>query len=119
MWIGQQEFTENNIRHWPRRLPEQYKELAVETWFRRNDVIHHPNGNDVFRVKAGLNKMQTIAEGDVSRKSFKGCTDGATHQLRHMEIMKCICTHTKYEDLALQKLWLYNRYLHGFLCRQR
>ena len=71
VWIGQQEFTENNIRHWPRRLPEQYKELAVETWFRRNDVIHHPNGNDVFRVKAGLNKMQTIAEGDVSRKSFK------------------------------------------------
>ena len=71
MWIGQQKFAENNIRYWPRRLPKQYKELAVETWFRKNDVIHHPNGNDIFRVKAGLNKMQTIAEGDVSRKSFK------------------------------------------------
>lgn len=71
VWIGQQEFDENNIRYWPRRLPKQYKELAVETWFRRNDVIHHPNGNDVFRVKAGITKMQTIAEGDVSRKSFK------------------------------------------------
>lgn len=71
VWIGQQKFAENNIRYWPRRLPKQYKELAVETWFRKNDVIHHPNGNDIFRVKAGLNKMQTIAEGDVSRKSFK------------------------------------------------
>lgn len=71
LWIGQQAFDENNIRYWPRRLPVQYKELAVETWFRRNDVMNHPNGNDVFKVKAGLTKMQTIAEGDVSRKSFK------------------------------------------------
>lgn len=70
-WIGRQDFLQNNTRYWPRRLPEQYKELAVETWFRRNNVTNHPNGNDVFRVKAGLTKMQTIAEGDVSRKSFK------------------------------------------------
>lgn len=70
-WIGKQVFLQNNTRYWPRRLPKQYKELAVETWFRRNDVMNHPNGNDVFRVKAGLTKMQTIAEGDVSRKSFK------------------------------------------------
>lgn len=70
-WIGRQDFLQNNTRYWPRRLPEQYKELAVETWFRRNDVMNHPNGNDVFAVKAGLTKMQTIAEGDVSRKSFK------------------------------------------------
>ena len=70
-WIGRQDFFQNNTRYWPRRLPEQYKELAVETWFRRNNVTNHPNGNDVFRVKAGLTKMQTIAEGDVSRKSFK------------------------------------------------
>ena len=70
-WIGQQEFAQNGIRYWPRRLPKQYMELAVETWFRRNDVERHPNGNDVFRVKAGLAKMQMISEGDVSRKSFK------------------------------------------------
>lgn len=70
-WIGRQDFFQNNTRYWPRRLPEQYRELAVETWFRRNNVTNHPNGNDVFAVKAGLTKMQTIAEGDVSRKSFK------------------------------------------------
>ena len=70
-WMKTQDFHQNKVRYWPRRLPEQYKELAVETWFRRNNVTNHPNGNDVFSVKAGLTKMQTIAEGDVSRKSFK------------------------------------------------
>ena len=33
--------------------------------------MNHPNAQDVFRVKGGLAKIQTIAEGDVSRKSFK------------------------------------------------
>ena len=55
----------------PRNIPAAYRKLTVEAWFRKNDVINHPNAQDVFRVKGGLAKIQTIAEGDVSRKSFK------------------------------------------------
>lgn len=55
----------------PRIIPAEYRKLTVEAWFRKNDVINHPNAQDVFRVKGGLAKIQTIAEGDVSRKSFK------------------------------------------------
>lgn len=47
------------------------KELTVEHWFEKNDVLNHINGNDFFKPKAGLAKMKTINEGDVSKKCFK------------------------------------------------
>lgn len=70
-WRTTQKFVENSVRNYPRLLSDEYRELCVETWFRRNDVENHPNGTDVFKVKQGRQKMQTIEEGDVSRKSFK------------------------------------------------
>lgn len=47
------------------------KKLTVEYWFKKNDVLHHANGNDIFAVKAGQEKIATIREGDTSGKSFK------------------------------------------------
>ena len=47
------------------------KKLTVEHWFKKNDVENHPNGNDIFHVKKGREKIATIAEGDTSGKSFK------------------------------------------------
>ena len=38
---------------------------------KKNDVIHHANGDDVFTVKAGKEKISTINEGDTRGKSFK------------------------------------------------
>ena len=70
-WKTTDPFHENCNRYFPRQTPNRYRELCVETWFRRNNVDNHPNANDVFRVKQGLHKMQTIPEGDVSGKSFK------------------------------------------------
>lgn len=52
----------------PTDLPE---ELTVEYWFRKNDVCNHPNGKDYFTPRNGLIRMQTIPEGDVSKKSYK------------------------------------------------
>nr|WP_320126706.1 DNA cytosine methyltransferase [uncultured Shewanella sp.] len=46
-------------------------QLTIEYWFRKNDVYNHPNSKHHFRPKSGLPKMQAIAEGDVSGKSFK------------------------------------------------
>jgi Site-specific DNA methylase len=50
---------------------EDLKELTIEHWFRKNDVYNHPNAKHQFKPKSGLPKMQRIAEGHVSGKSFK------------------------------------------------
>lgn len=52
----------------PDGLPE---ELTVQYWFNKNDVENHPNCNNYFTPRNGLERMQTIDEGDVSRKSYK------------------------------------------------
>lgn len=46
-------------------------ELTVEYWFEKNEVDRHPNSTDFFLPRAGLAKMQVIAEGDDSKKCFK------------------------------------------------
>ena len=70
-WPTTRTFAANQRYNVPRTIPVEYRKLTVETWFRKNNVENHPNAQDAFRVKGGLTKIQTIAEGDVSRKSFK------------------------------------------------
>lgn len=52
----------------PAGIPE---ELTVGYWFAINDVENHPNANDYFTPRGGVSKMQSIEEGDVSKKSYK------------------------------------------------
>ena len=59
---------DGNLPYPSTRIP---KKLTVEYWFQKNDVLHHPNGNDVFAVKKGKEKIERIPEGDTSGKSFK------------------------------------------------
>lgn len=67
---------------WPRREPfitgslkskpdGIIDELTVEYWFRKNNVYTHPNASDYFLPRNGLEKMQTVDEGDTGRKSYK------------------------------------------------
>ena len=49
----------------------QMEPLTVQYWFSSNDVEHHPNSKDHFTPRNGIEKMKTIAEGDVSKKSYK------------------------------------------------
>lgn len=67
-WPQPEEYLENSKRKFKYNVP---KALTVEEWFRHNNVCKHPNGKDVFEVRAGRTKMLTIQEGDTSRKSFK------------------------------------------------
>lgn len=67
-WPTTQRFINNSRRI--NRLPK-YEQLTVEYWFRRNDVYHHPNTYDRFKVRAGAEKIATIDEGDTTGKSFK------------------------------------------------
>ena len=67
-WPEAEEFHADEDTQCPLGVPE---ELTVEYWFRRNDVENHPNAQDYFIPRAGLIRMQTIEEGDVSKKSYK------------------------------------------------
>ena len=67
-WPTTESFVENSVRDIPPDVP---RELTVQHWFEKNDVEHHPNGNDYFVPRAGLVKMQSFAEGDDSRKCYK------------------------------------------------
>ena len=46
-------------------------ELTVEYWFERNNVYKHPNRLDKFKVRKAQDKIYSIEEGDVSKKSYK------------------------------------------------
>lgn len=52
-------------------LEESMQPLTVQYWFDRNDVENHPNAKAHFIPRGGIEKMRTVSEGDVSRKSYK------------------------------------------------
>ena len=47
------------------------QELTVEYWFRKNDVLNHPNSQHHFQPRAGITRFAAVEEGDVSKKSYK------------------------------------------------
>ena len=67
-WPGISSFVENTPVACPDNLP---RELTVQYWFDKNDVENHPNAKDCFVPRSGIAKMQTVAEGDDSKKSYK------------------------------------------------
>lgn len=46
-------------------------ELTISYWFEKNSVNEHPNANDFFTPRAGLEKFKILPEGDVNKKSYK------------------------------------------------
>lgn len=67
-WPTTEPFAFLNNRPAPDGIP---LELTVQHWFEKNDVMHHPNSQDIFTPRAGLARMIAIQEGDDSRKSYK------------------------------------------------
>ena len=56
----------------PTEAPEGIvKELTVEYWWEKNDVLNHPNANMFFQPRAGAYRFQTKDEGDVEKKCYK------------------------------------------------
>ena len=47
------------------------KELTVQYWWDKNDVLHHPNANMFFQPRAGLYRFQSKDEGDDAKKCYK------------------------------------------------
>lgn len=67
-WPTVAPFAAESITSCPAGIPE---ELTVEHWFQKNDVLNHPNAKDYFVPRSGLQRMENIDEGDVSKKSYK------------------------------------------------
>ena len=67
-WPDVNEFHENSVLKCPDGIP---RELTVQYWFEKNHVDTHPNAEDYFKPRQGLQRMLTIQEGDVSKKSYK------------------------------------------------
>lgn len=67
-WPKTESFVSGSITQCPENIPE---ELTVQYWFNKNDVENHPNSNDCFVPRGGLAKMQSVDEGDDSKKSYK------------------------------------------------
>ena len=70
-----------NIK-WPDKTPynegvetempkEIIEELTVEHWWKKNDVMHHPNEDMFFKPRAGIVRFKAKDEGDVERKCYK------------------------------------------------
>ncbi|MCC3527342.1 MAG: DNA cytosine methyltransferase [Microcoleus sp. PH2017_22_RUC_O_B] len=47
------------------------KELTVQFWFQKNDVVNHPNSEHYFQPRAGIKRFAAVDEGDDSKKSYK------------------------------------------------
>lgn len=67
-WPTTTPFLANSILPAPEGIDET---LTVEYWFKHNDVTNHPNAGRGFKPRRGLKRMQTVAEGDVTKKSYK------------------------------------------------
>lgn len=63
-----EKFKEDMITKCPNGIPH---ELTVEYWFKKNDVLNHPNSHQYFQPRSGLLKFTMIEEGDASKKSYK------------------------------------------------
>lgn len=67
-WPDCEPFVEGSKRDAPSNIPLN---LTVQHWFETNKVIDHPNSEDFFQPRQGLQRMMTISEGDTSRKCYK------------------------------------------------
>lgn len=67
-WPQETEFCIDSKTVCPAGIP---KELTVQYWFDRNQVTTHPNANNYLMPRAGLQRMMSVNEGDVSKKSYK------------------------------------------------
>lgn len=67
-WPTVDDFVADGERECPEGIP---RDMTVEYWFELNDVYNHVNARDHFTPRQGLVRMETIQEGDVSKKSYK------------------------------------------------
>jgi DNA (cytosine-5)-methyltransferase 1 len=67
-WVKKHPFQENSVLECPKGI---LSDLTVESWFRKNSVMNHPNSVHYFKPRQGMARFESVEEGDDSKKSFK------------------------------------------------
>lgn len=67
-WSDKTPYNEGVETEMPKEIIE---ELTVEHWWKKNDVMHHPNEDMFFKPRAGIVRFKTKDEGDVEKKCYK------------------------------------------------
>ena len=67
-WPTVDKFEEDSVLICNKNIVE---ELTVNYWFKKNNVLNHPNSKHHFQPRAGIKRFSVIQEGDDSKKSFK------------------------------------------------
>lgn len=67
-WPSTTPFEEDSHLPCPDNIPQ---DLTVEYWFKKNDVLNHPNAQHYFKPRAGFKRFTSVEEGDDSKKSYK------------------------------------------------
>lgn len=67
-WPTTDVFNANSVIAQKNTVPS---ELCVQHWFEKNEVNTHANALHRFAPRAGLQRFQSVAEGDDSKKSYK------------------------------------------------
>lgn len=67
-WPDKTPYNEGVETEMPKEIIE---ELTVEHWWKKNDVMHHPNEDMFFKPRAGIVRFKTKDEGDVEKKCYK------------------------------------------------
>ncbi|MDO6428629.1 DNA cytosine methyltransferase [Thalassotalea sp. 1_MG-2023] len=68
-WPSVNQFVEDEHTDYTKFIDEELKQLTIQHWFDKNDVLNHPNAKHHFQPKS--EKFAVIEEGDDSKKSFK------------------------------------------------
>jgi DNA (cytosine-5)-methyltransferase 1 len=71
-WWGSKKYSLDQIKPTTKqvKVKKMPEEVTVNFWFKKNDVLNHPNSKHHFQPQV-IQKFRTIKEGDVSKKSFK------------------------------------------------
>ena len=67
-WPGKDPYKEGVKSQKPEGIIEK---LTVEYWWKKNDVINHPNADMYFKPRAGIVRFKTKDEGDIEKKCYK------------------------------------------------
>lgn len=67
-WPTKSPYKENVPTDIPEGIPE---ELTIEYWWKKNDVLNHPNAKMYFQPRAGIARFTTKDEGDDAKKCYK------------------------------------------------
>lgn len=122
-WETHKRYRLNDVKeiNWPDRSPYNegieteapqgiIEDLTVEHWWRRNDVIHHPNEDMFFSLVRGLFVSEQKTKEMLRESATNVYIVGVILQQLRMAIMRYTYIHIFLAAYLLQKRWQFSHY---------